>query len=75
MWKYFDGRISRVYERLDEVKKSQDAIYVRKETCSLLHATTADSLKSVEYRMNERFDKLETKVDESFRMILDILRK
>jgi hypothetical protein len=75
MWKYFDARITRVYSRLDEVKESVEGTYVRKDTCQLLHTSTAENLKGVEVRMDNRFDKLEKKVEDSFKMILDLLRK
>ena len=75
MWKWLDQRIGRVYERLDEVKNSVDSTYVRKENCNLLHNNTADNLKSVEGRMDVRFDRLEKKVEDSFRLILDLLKK
>jgi hypothetical protein len=74
MWKHFDSRITRVYSRLDEVKDSVDGTYVRKDTCQLLHTTTSDNLKGVECRINERFNKLEIKVEDSFKMIIDMLK-
>ena len=75
MWKYLDTRVGRVYERLDEVKADVETKYVRKENCSFLHNNTAENLKGVEYRMDIRFDKLEKKVEESFKMILELLKK
>ena len=75
MWRYFDTRLSRVYGRLDEVKADTENKYVRKDNCALLHNNTADNLKGVEGRMDARFDKLEKKVDDSFKLILDLLKK
>jgi len=75
MWRYFDTRLSRVYGRLDEVKADTENKYVRKDNCALLHNNTADNLKGVEERMDVRFDKLEKKVDDSFKLILDLLKK
>ena len=66
MWKYFDARISRVYARFDEHKQSIDCVYVRKDTCQLLHTSTAENLKGVEIRMDGRFDKLEAMLDRIF---------
>jgi len=75
MWKYFDARIARTYQRFDEHKAEIEATYVRKDNCLLLHANTADNLKGVEMRMDIRFDQLEQKVESAFKMILDLLRK
>ena len=75
MWRYFDTRLSRVYGRLDEVKADTENKYVRKDNCALLHNNTADNLKGVVERMDARFDKLEKKVDDSFKLILDLLKK
>ena len=74
MWKYFDARLARVYMRFDEHKDEVEGKYVRKDNCSLLHSTTATNLIGVERRMDERFDKLEKKVDDSFNMILSLLK-
>jgi len=63
MWKYFDARITRVYERLDTVKKGLDETYVRKESCGILHTSTADNLKSVEGRIKDRLDKFEERME------------
>jgi hypothetical protein len=75
MWKYFDQRISRVYERFDEHKEEIKNEFVKKESCDLLHNNTANNLRGVENRMDARFDKLETKVESAFAMILDLLKK
>jgi hypothetical protein len=74
MWKYFDARLARVYERFDEHKDEVEGKYVRKDNCSLLHNNTASNLMSIEKRVDERFDKLERKVEESFNMILNLLK-
>lgn len=75
MWKYFDARLNRVYERFDEHKDTVEGIYVRKDNCSLLHNNTASNLAGVESRMDVRFDKLEDKVDKSFQLLLDLLKQ
>lgn len=59
MWKYFDGRISRVYQRFDEHKESVESKFVRKDLCSMVHTNTADHLTQLESRIEKRFDKLE----------------
>lgn len=75
MWKYFDARLNRVYERFDEHKDTVEEIYVRRDNCTLLHNNTAQNLVGVESRMDIRFDKLEKKVDESFAMIFELLKQ
>ena len=72
--KYFDGRISRMYARLDEVKAQTELTYVRKDNCNLLHTATADNLFNTEKRMDVRFDKLELKVENAFTMILNLIK-
>ena len=63
IYKYFNARLSRVYERLDEVKSSQEETYVRKDMCDVLHKNTALSLVGTETRLTGRLDKLEEKFD------------
>jgi len=75
MWKYFDARISRVYERLDNVKCFVDSEFIKKEMCRVLHQNSADNFIGVEKRINDRFTQLEKKVDDSFGMILDLLKQ
>lgn len=75
MWKYFDARILRVYLRFGEHKATIENTYVRQGDCKLLHNNTADNLKGVDSRINIRFDKLESKVENNFAMVLDLLRE
>jgi len=75
MWKYFDSRLSRVYERFDEHKDHIEDRYVRKDNCKLLHDNTAANLIGVETRIAQRFESLEKKVEDSFKMILEIIKK
>ena len=42
-----DKKISRVYERLDETKVSQEATYTRKDVCMVLHKQIADALDEI----------------------------
>jgi hypothetical protein len=66
-----DTKIGRVYGRLDEEKRYRDDCFVRKDMCKVLHEQTAFNLTASETRSNDRFDKLEKKVDQ----ILSILLK
>jgi hypothetical protein len=75
IYKYFNARINRVYERLDEVKTQIDANFVKKELCKVMHDSTASSLTGVESRMNDRFDRLEERVEAAFNMIISMLKK
>ena len=75
MWKYMDARIGRVFERFDEHKNHIADKYVQKEYCKLLHDTASTNLLGVELRISEKFDKLEKRVESSFQMILDIIKK
>jgi len=75
MYKYFDSRINRSYERMDENRKDVEREFVRKESCAILHANTAENLVGTESRMVARFDKLDKKVEDMLNMILDILQK
>jgi hypothetical protein len=74
IYKYFNDKIGRVYGRLDEVKEDIDGKFVRKETCGILHKTTADNLNGAEERIVIRVDKLESKFDKAFETILEYLR-
>ena len=42
-----DKKISRIYERLDETKASQESTYTRKDVCMVLHKQIADSLDEI----------------------------
>jgi hypothetical protein len=71
MWRYFDGRISRVYERLDEVKMFSDGKFVEKDMCKVLHDQGSLATTGLETRLSIRMDKLENKFDR----IIDLLTK
>ena len=72
MWKYFDARISRVYQRFDEEMEGIKIGYVQKENCKLLHENTASNLMGLETRIEKRLDKLEIKLED---LIKDTLSK
>jgi hypothetical protein len=73
IYKYFDSRINRVYERIDEIKNMQDKMFVRREMCDVLHKNTADNLVGAENRIVERLTVLEKKVEDLFGRILEKL--
>jgi len=50
--KWVDSKISRVYGRVDEIKKSNDEKYPSREVCTIQHKT-----------VDEKLDRIETKVD------------
>ncbi len=62
IYKYFNSKIDTVWKRFDEHKEHTEETYVRKDSCSLLHTTTADNLKGLEGRIDKRFDKLELQI-------------
>ena len=74
MWKYFDSRLNRIYQRFDEYKNVTNETYVRKDHCTLLHSTASEYSKNAEARIEIRFDKLEKKIQEAFDMIIDLLK-
>ena len=71
IYKYFDHRINNIYKRLDDVKCG----FVSKEVCKIMHDNSSETITDVEERINKRFDKLEERVQESFEMIIDLLKK
>jgi len=75
IYKYFDARINRVYERLDEHKKENEIKFVRRDLCDVMHKNSSENIIGLELRIVNRFIQLEKKVDDSFDMILGILKK
>ena len=71
MWKFLDGKIDRVYQRLDEVKDS----FVRKDMCALLHQATVKDIADNVLRIEKSVEKLEGKVEAYFKQILERLDK
>ena len=50
MWKLVkdsDGKVSRIYSRLDEIKKDNDEKFTRKDMCQLLHKQISDDLTEI----------------------------
>ena len=75
MWQYFDNRIGRVYSRLDEVKNDAETKYVRKDMCSIMHASSVKEIEGIEDRMIARFEQVEGKVDRMENKIDKVLAK
>jgi hypothetical protein len=75
IYKYFNARLDRVYLRIDDVKDKFDKNFVRKDVCSVMHTSTAESLKAIEGRINERLDKLEKDVSENFTKLIELMTK
>jgi hypothetical protein len=62
IYKYFNSKLDTVWKRFDEHKNKIEETYVRRDSCQLLHASTADNLKGLEIRIDKRFDKLEAQI-------------
>ena len=75
IYKYFNSKLERVYQRLDMVKDKLCTEFVRKEVCDVLHKQTADNLARLEDRINERFNDLELETRENFNKVIDLITK
>ena len=75
IYKYFNARINKVYERLDNVKDNAKDNYVQKEMCKVMHDNNTSNLGGIETRINSRFERLEEKVESAFNMIIGLLKK
>jgi len=42
-----DNKVNRVYERLDEVKKDSDCIFVRKDLCQVLNEQMRQDIQEI----------------------------
>ena len=62
MFKHFNNRISRVYERFDEYKRDTDNKYVPNAMCKVMHDNNASNLNGLEERIEKRFDKLDEQI-------------
>jgi hypothetical protein len=69
IYKYFDTRISRIYERFDEHKKETEAKYVNKDLCKVMHDNNAENLNGLEKRIDARFDKVDQRLEDTFNNI------
>jgi len=48
-----DRRVSRVYSRLDEVKKDNETRYTNKEICAILHKGVDDKLDKIDKKLDK----------------------
>ena len=51
--KWVDGKITRVYGRLDEVKKANDDKYPSREVCILQHKTVDEKLDKIDKKLDK----------------------
>jgi hypothetical protein len=78
-YNHFSKKIGRVYERFDEYKNHMegtvDAKFVQKDLCAVMHQTNADNLTGIETRLTIALHQLEKKVDDNFRVVIDMMKK
>jgi hypothetical protein len=61
-----DAKRARIYERFDEYKNLVENQFVRKETCGIMHSSTAQEVAKIYARMDgfdSRFNDLNSKLD------------
>jgi hypothetical protein len=75
IYKYFNGRLDRVYARLDEVKEKINIEFVRRDICSVQHAQIKLDSVAEETRVEKRIDRLEQLVKENFQELIRLLEK
>jgi len=69
-----DAKIVRVYSRLDEHKNLIETKFVTKDVCQVLHENTASNLSGLESRITANFDRLEKKIEDTFKLVLEKIR-
>ncbi len=62
IYKHFDGRIGRIYERFDQHKKDIEGKFVLNTMCKVMHDNNASNLNGLETRIEKRFDKLDEQI-------------
>lgn len=75
IYKYFNGRLDRVYSRLDEVKEGIEKKFIQKEICNLMHSKIKEESAAEETRAEKRLDKLEQVVKDNFQELIRLLEK
>ena len=75
IFKYFNARINRVYERFDEHKKTVENKYVLKEMCKIMHENSSSNLNGLEARINSSFNELKKEVKDNFTVVIDLMKK
>lgn len=69
-----DAKIVRVYSRLDEHKNLIETKFVTKDVCQVLHENTASNLSGLESRITANFDRLEKKIEDTFKLVLEKIK-
>ena len=62
MFRYFQGRINRIFERFDEYKDKMKHEFVVRDMCEVMHKGNADNLIKLEARVEAMFKSLDEKV-------------
>lgn len=75
VYSHVNKSVDRVYERFDENKKQMEDSFVRKDLCAVMHQTNTENLVGVEGRISEALGKLDKKVDENFKVVIDLMKK
>jgi len=75
MFRYFNSRIARVFERFDEYKNDINSKFVVKDLCKVMHENNASNLGGLEARLNQRLESLEKKTDDNFKVVIDLMKK
>jgi hypothetical protein len=75
IFKYFNARINRVYERFDEHKKEMADKYVLKDLCKIMHENSSSNLNGLETRINNSFNELKKEVKDNFAVVIDLMKK
>ena len=75
IYKYFNSKIDRVYERFDEFKKDIKEDFVQRDLCKIMHENSSSNLNGLEKRITDSVRKLEEKVDDNFKVVIDLMKK
>jgi len=75
IYEKIDMKVTRAYQRLDENKDKVEATYLRKDMCDAMHKNTADNLMGLEARMTTSIEKLDKKVEDNMKTIINLLTK
>ena len=70
-----DLKISRVYTRFDEHKKTVEDKFVVKDMCKIVHENSSETLRGMERRMTSSLKDLEKKVDDNFKVVIDLMKE
>jgi len=70
MYRYFNGKIARVYERFDEYKQNVESKFVYREMCNVLHQNNSANFTKLETRMEDGFKSVYQKLDDLQKIFL-----